>query len=245
MLGEEDRQTEKMAISFNQKGISIITLAFIILIIAFLGLVFTSFLTTSSEESVNEYNSTRALYIAEGGAESAMMHLNQPPASTYWLWNDGYLNKSLGDGTVDVEVLQYENQDASLSGSTACESFQSYIEATGDNPARTVYVTLAWSGASSFDLALYSDGSCTTEITAASKIVQSKSISIRYRIPDSAPATLTYSAKVTGTSGQAYELRISHPDEPSPGFTSSDWRAVIALGEMNQAKREVFVAFKK
>ncbi|HCY18973.1 MAG TPA: hypothetical protein DHU69_04260, partial [Deltaproteobacteria bacterium] len=59
------------------------------------------------------------------------------------------------------------------------------------------------------------------------------------------PATLTYSAKVTGTSGQAYELRISHPDEPSPGFTSSDWRAVIALGEMNQAKREVFVAFKK
>ncbi|HAG50136.1 MAG TPA: hypothetical protein DHU69_04255, partial [Deltaproteobacteria bacterium] len=67
MLGEEDRQTEKMAISFNQKGISIITLAFIILIIAFLGLVFTSFLTTSSEESVNEYNSTRALYIAEGG----------------------------------------------------------------------------------------------------------------------------------------------------------------------------------
>src|SRR3990172_1589910 len=244
MLGEEDRQTEKMAISFNQKGISIITLAFIILIIAFLGLVFTSFLTTSSEESVNEYNSTRALYIAEGGAESAMMHLNQSGASN-WLWNDGYIDKPLGDVTVDVEVLQYENQDASLSGSTACESFQSYIEATGDNPARTVYVTLAWSGASSFDLALYSDGSCTTEITAASKIVQSKSISIRYRIPDSAPATLTYSAKVTGTSGQAYELRISHPDEPSPGFTSSDWRAVIALGEMNQAKREVFVAFKK
>jgi len=228
----------------NQKGVSIIALAFIIVILSFLGIIFLSLFTVGTEESTNEYNSTRALYIAEGGAEAAIEHLTQSGASN-WQWNDGYLDKSLGDGTVDVEVLQYENQDASLSGPTACESFQSYIESTGDNPARTVYVTLAWSGAISFDLALYSDGSCTTEITAASKIVQSKSISIRYRIPDSAPATLTYSAKVTGTSGQAYELRISHPDEPSPGFTSSDWRAVIALGEMNQAKREVFVAFKK
>lgn len=235
----------------NRKGVSVITLAFIILIIAFLGLVFTSMLTTSSEESVNEYNSTRALYIAEGGAEAVMMYLNQPPASTYWLWNNGYLDKPLGDGTVDVEVLQYENRDATLSGTEDCPTFQSSLATdVGANNARTVYITLTWSSSNSFGLELYNadvSGSCASppggNLIASVPASTVKPKVIRYRIPDPPPTPVTYTARVTGTNGVSYELRISHPDES--GFTSSDWRSVIALGEMNQAKREVFVAFKK
>jgi len=255
MLGEEDRQTEKMAISFNQKGISIITLAFIILIIAFLGLVFTSFLTTSSEESVNEYNSTRALYIAEGGAESAMMHLNQPPASTYWLWNDGYLNKSLGDGTVDVEVLQYEQYLSQTSNSPTCTSFTNVIINTTTNPARTVLVNLTWNpsvNANNLGLELYNadvTGSCASP-PAGNRVATSTTSNnpevIRYRIPEpgSFPTTYTYTVRVLGNTGSAsYDLTFSHPDES--GFGSSDWRSLIALGKMKDAKREVFTAFRK
>lgn len=238
----------------NQKGVSIIALAFIIVILSFLGIVFLSLFTTGTEESTNEYNSTRALYIAEGGAEAAIEHLTQSGASN-WQWNDGYKDKSLGDGTVDVEVLEYNQYLGQTSNSPTCTSFTNVIINTTTNPARTVLVNLAWNpsvNANNLGLELYNadvTGSCASP-PAGNKVATSTTSNnpevIRYRIPEpgSFPTTYTYTVRVLGNTGSAsYDLTFSHPD--SSGFGSSSWRSLIALGKMKDARREVFTAFRK
>lgn len=241
----------------NQKGVSVTFVAYTIVILAFLGVIFVSLLTIGFEESFVEYDSTRALYIAEGGAEAAIGRLKQEPPATYWFWNDGYGNpsKALGDGTVDVEVLHYETRNYSAGPIPACGPFVSSIEpvAANTNAARTIYVILTWNPSdnpNTLDLKLYSDGTCTTEITNASKTVLSNAIFIRYRIPNAAPADVDNSVKVfNNTVGAPYKLSISHPDDNKTGstykFTSSSWRSLISLGKVNNAMREVFIAFRR
>ncbi|MBI5874514.1 MAG: hypothetical protein HZB81_01470 [Deltaproteobacteria bacterium] len=232
----------------NQKGVSITAVVFIIVILSFMGVIFVSLLTTGVEESVVEYDSSRALYIAEGGAEAIIGKLKQSPPErcgltspdTCWNWNDGYLNRALGDDHVDVEVLQYENRDCTGGCGNACESFVSSTEIGGDNPARTIYTVLTWAAAAALDINLYSNATCTTAVANVSKTTLSNAVFLRYRIT-AAPATPTYYVGVTNGSGVVYQLRISHPDEP--GFTSSDSRSLISLGKMNNARREVFTAF--
>jgi hypothetical protein len=230
---------------------------FIIAIITFMGLIFVSLLVTGVEVSVREVDSTRSLYIAEGGIEAAIGHLKQPASycggSNCWLWNDGYTDKSLSAGTVDMEVLHYEVNDGSAA-SPVCVDFVSSVEASGDNPARTIYVTLLWdpvSNSNTLDLSLFSDLTCTTDITAnAKKTVLDNGITIRYRIT-AAPGDYPFSVNVSNnTAGAPYELRISHPDDtettltPSK-FTSSSTRSIIALGKVKDARREVFSAFRR
>jgi len=238
----------------GQKGVSIIVLAFIIAIIAFLGLVFVSLFTTSTEESTMEYNSDRALFIAQGGADAAIEHTSQ--GGSNWLWNEGYLNKSLGDGTVDVEVLQYVNKDGT-SNSPRDETFLSCLRSTGANPARTVYITLFWnntdSGSANYNsndlgLELYQGAMPGGTLLASSTTSNNPEI-IRFRLTPGTTGTscttdTTYTVRVLGNSNsKQYYLRISHPDEN--GFAATKWRSVLSLGKMNNAKREVFAAFKK
>ncbi|MEE9613784.1 MAG: hypothetical protein V3W31_02380 [Thermodesulfobacteriota bacterium] len=233
----------------GERGMSVMAVVFIMAVITFLGLIFVSLFTTGTEVSLREYDSTRALYVAEGGAEAAIGHLKQSPASTEWAWNDGYSGKALGDGTVDVEVLHYEVRDESLTP-TACESFTSSIEGGGANDARTIYVTLRWDPAlnsNTLDANLYSDNICTTAVTPVSKTTLANAVILRYRMT-SAVVGMDYDLYV-GVTGNAtasqYELRIAHPDNTStmPVFGASDSRAVIALGNVNDAYREVFKAF--
>lgn len=231
----------------GQRGVSIIALAFIIAIITFLGLVFVSFFTTSLEESTMEYNSDRALYIAEGGADAAIEHCSQ--GGSNWLWNEGYLNKSLGDGTVDVEVLQYVNKDGT-SNSPRDETFLSCLSSTGANPARTIYIALFWNNTDSGS-ANYNSNDLGLELYEGATLLASSTTSnnpeiIRYRITGgtNCPTDTTYTARVLGNSNnKQYYLRISHPD--ASNFGTTKWRSVLSLGKMNQAKREVFAAFKK
>jgi len=226
---------------------------FIISLITFLGVVFSSFLSTGAQKSVIEVSSLRALYAAEAGVESAIGHLKKTPASTYWFWNDGYVNKAVGSGSVSVEVLQYEDR-SSTAASPRCETFTSSIEAAGANPARTVYVGLTWDyivNANNLDMNLFSDGACVTLITGLSKTiiydptgVFRRSVFLRYRIGAGAPAVLTYSVRVlNNTAGAAYKLGISHPDDTA--FLSSSLRSVISAGNVNDANREVFSAFRR
>ena len=56
-------------ISYNQRGVSIIAAIFIIVILAFMGVMFLSFVNTSSFTAVNDLQSTQALYVAQGGLE--------------------------------------------------------------------------------------------------------------------------------------------------------------------------------
>ncbi len=235
----------------SPEGASVMAVIFLIAIITVVGVVFVSLLTTGIEESLIEVDSTRALYVAEAGIEAAMGHLKRSPTSTNWLWNDGYLNKSVGSGTVDVEILQYENRDGTLASSNRCEEFTSSIEAAGANPARTVYIMLNWTSSNGFGLELYDNAvaDCNNPLASAGLIVSlplstDRPRVIRYRIPDAAPADITYTARVLGTGGDSFNLRIAHPDEP--GFVpANNMRAIIAEGRVRSVVREVFVAFSR
>jgi hypothetical protein len=194
--------------------------------------------------------------------EAAIGHLKKTPVATNWPWNSGYLNKAAGSGTVDVEVLEYENRDFTLTASNRCEPFESVVAAAGTNPARTVYITLSWAGASNLGLELYDANvvDCNNPLGSANLIASSLTTEmpevIRYRISTAPPATLTYTARITGTIGDAYKLRISHPDES--GFSSANscgqpvgppntacMRALISLGKVSSTRREVFAGFSR
>ncbi len=65
-----------MPICENQKGVSIIAAVFIIVILAFMGVIFLALFTTSNSSSVNDLQSAQALSVAEGGAEYAILQFN-------------------------------------------------------------------------------------------------------------------------------------------------------------------------
>jgi hypothetical protein len=61
----------------NQRGVSIIAALFIILILAFMGVMFVTLIGTDSLTSVNNLQSLQALAVAEGGVEFAQRLLSQ------------------------------------------------------------------------------------------------------------------------------------------------------------------------
>jgi hypothetical protein len=206
----------------------------------------------------------RALYAAEAGAETATGRLKRTPITANWLWNDGYADKTVGTGTTassafNAEVLEYEARDASLVLAYKCEAIQLVVKplVVGANTARTIYMGLYSTSASNLGLELYdADVTATCAVPPAGNLVDSVPSSnaakgIRYKIT-AVPGTYTYTARVTGTAGTAYQLRISHPDEPgfSAGITCGAitgtpyqcQRAIISIGRVQDARREVFQA---
>ncbi|MBI5469391.1 MAG: hypothetical protein HY891_09700 [Deltaproteobacteria bacterium] len=246
----------------GSRGASIVAVIIMLAIVTLLGTVFVALFTGSLERSTGAALSARALYSAEGGLEAAIGHLKEAPASLYWTWRDGYLGKPAGSGTVDVEVLEYENRDSTLAASVKCEPFESTITAAGANPSRTVYMALSWGTSNNMGLELYDNtiADCSNPLASANLLASSVTSNmpeiIRYRVTDAAPATLTYTARVSGTTGDVYQLRISHPDEAAfgtgktcgqpagPPFKKC-MRAVISLGKAQNARREVFAGFSK
>jgi MSHA biogenesis protein MshP len=73
----------------SQQGLSIIAALFIIVILAFMGLIFLSFISTSSFTSLNDMQSAQALSVAEGGLE-------------YILANRTFPNYSMSGATVNL-----------------------------------------------------------------------------------------------------------------------------------------------
>jgi hypothetical protein len=223
-----------------------------------MGVVFSSLFSTSIEGTTGTVTSMRALYIAEAGLQAGLGHLNKTPVSANWTWNSGYLDKAVGGGTVDVEVLQYEERDSTLVAATACEPFLLDLTAAGTNPARSVYVTLSWLGGANMGLELYDAAvaDCANPALSATLIASSVTTAmpetVRYRI--TAPvAAYTYTARVTGSIGSAYQLRIAHPDEtdfsaantcaaPVAPPNTACRRALISLGQSGSSYREVFAA---
>lgn len=237
----------------NERGASVLAVIFILAVITFLGVIFTSFISTGVQESITDVSSSRALYIAGAGVETAIGHLKKAPVATNWLWNDGYLGKTFGPGTVTVEVLQHEDRSGQFA-SPRCESFTSSIEAAGANPGRTVYAALTWDynvNLNNLDMNLYSDGACATQIANLTKDIiydpaglSRRAVFIRTRIPDVAPAVVTYSIRtLNNTAGSAYNLGISHPDDAA--FNSNSLRAIISTGKVGDANREIFTAFRR
>jgi len=67
----------QMTTIMNARGVSIIAAIFIIVVLAFMGVMFLSMVSTSTFTSVNDAQSTQALYVAEGGVEYAQYALAQ------------------------------------------------------------------------------------------------------------------------------------------------------------------------
>lgn len=247
----------------NERGASIIGVILVLAVLTLSGVIFVSVFSTGVEESTGEVLSSRALFAAEGGVEAAIGHLKKTPIATNWLWKDGYLAKAIGGGTVDVEVLEFESRDSTLTASNKCEPFESVIVSTGANPARTVYLALAWSSGTNMSLELYDNTvtDCNNPLASANLIASSATSNmpetIRYRIQTAPPAPpIIYTARVTGTIGDAYKLRIAHPDEtnfdtgntcgqPAGAPFDACMRAVISLGKYQDARREVFSGFSR
>jgi Tfp pilus assembly protein PilX len=59
----------------NQKGVALLAVIFLIVVMAFVGVIFLSLSSTNTSQSVNEVYSSRALYLAEGGLEQAGRYL--------------------------------------------------------------------------------------------------------------------------------------------------------------------------
>jgi len=87
----------------NQKGCSIIAAVFIIVILAFMGVMFLTMVNTASFTSVNDLQSAQALNVAESGIEYA---LNQ-----FWTGTScnslGYTNVALGAGSFTTTGTLY------------------------------------------------------------------------------------------------------------------------------------------
>ncbi|HWR73765.1 MAG TPA: hypothetical protein VN604_11400, partial [Nitrospirota bacterium] len=59
----------------NQRGVSIIAAIFIIVILAFMGMMLVTIIGTSGMTAVGDYQSSQALAVAEGGMERAIRSL--------------------------------------------------------------------------------------------------------------------------------------------------------------------------
>lgn len=66
-----------MTKNINQNGVSLVAAIFIIMVLAFMGVMFVSLINTSSFTAVNDMQSAQALYVAEGGVEYAQYSLAQ------------------------------------------------------------------------------------------------------------------------------------------------------------------------
>jgi len=88
--------------SFNaQRGISLIAAVFIIVILAFMGVMFVSLITTGSLISAYDVQSAQALYVAEGGAQYILQNNGFPNYST------GGASTNLGGGSFTVNTPAY------------------------------------------------------------------------------------------------------------------------------------------
>lgn len=96
---------EKASIIQNQNGASIIAAVFIIIILAFMGVMFVTMIGTGSFSALNELQSGQALYIAEGGVafhqRSLAINLDWYRSATDPLSTD---TRSLGAGSFTVST---------------------------------------------------------------------------------------------------------------------------------------------
>ncbi len=98
----------------NQSGVSLIAAIFIIVILAFMGMVFLTLFTTTSSTSINELQSTQALYVAEGGMERAVYQYKKDGTACASLINN---NISLGLGNFTTTGTLYNpSPSTTLSG---------------------------------------------------------------------------------------------------------------------------------
>lgn len=114
----------KMQYFWNQNGVSLIAAIFIIVVLAFMGVIFVSMVSTSSFTAVNELQSGQALAVAEGGVEFVLENWAFPNYSM------AGATRSLGLGTFTVSTPTYLTADPGAAGTTiAVQSTASFPNA--------------------------------------------------------------------------------------------------------------------
>src|SRR4030067_348220 len=89
----------------NQSGVSLIAAIFIIVILAFMGMVFLTLFTVTSSTSINELQSTQALYVAEGGIERSIRYFTSPTLTEREACASiSAANTSLGSGQFSLTI---------------------------------------------------------------------------------------------------------------------------------------------
>ena len=96
----------------QSRGVSLIAAIFVIVILAFMGVMFLSMISTSTFTSVNDMQSTQALYIAEGGIEYILENRTFPNYSM------GGAALNLGAGNFTVSTPAYLTADPGAAGTT-------------------------------------------------------------------------------------------------------------------------------
>lgn len=97
----------------NNRGVSIIAAIFIIVILAFMGVMFLSLINTGSLTSVNDLQAVQALHVAEGGLEYILNFATFPNFSM------GGALKSLGTGSFTITTPAILTAPTSLNGNGA------------------------------------------------------------------------------------------------------------------------------
>jgi hypothetical protein len=87
----------------DQNGVSLIAAVFIIVVLAFMGVMFVSLINTGGFTAVHDMQSTQALFIAEGGIQYTLglNRNNIPNYSTNGIWTN------LGEGQFKVDTPAY------------------------------------------------------------------------------------------------------------------------------------------
>jgi Tfp pilus assembly protein PilX len=102
----------KMKLYSNPKGVSLIAAIFIIVILAFMGVMFVTLINTGSFTSVNDLQSAQALYVAEGGAQAAKYQMSTGTTCT----NLTNTNVPLGPGTFTTSGAIFTPAATTLNG---------------------------------------------------------------------------------------------------------------------------------
>ena len=96
-----NRRERKAGKQGSQSGVTLIPVIFIIVILAFVGVMFVSLIGTGSFTSINDLQATQALYVAEGGGEYILINKVFPNYST------GGATINLGAGSFSVDTPAY------------------------------------------------------------------------------------------------------------------------------------------
>src|SRR6266540_3373521 len=125
----------------NNRGVSLIAAIFIIVVLAFMGLMFVSLINISSLTAVNDLQSTQAFSIAEGGIEYGKEVL-----ASYSFWynfaNDPFFlatNQALGNGSFTTTINVPATTVRKSSGAGANEIRVFSIDQF-PSPGGTIYV---------------------------------------------------------------------------------------------------------
>ena len=177
-----------MGIHGNQKGVSLIAAIFIIVILAFMGVMFLTMFTTSSSTSLNDLQSAQALYVAEGGLEFILENRVFPNYSLTTA-------TTLGAGSFTVATPAYLTVDPGVAGATITVNSTATFPAAGRIVIDSELINYTGTTATTFTGATRGVGGTTATTHAIGNAVYP--VAILTADPGPGGTTLTVQANTT------------------------------------------------